>query len=420
MVSFTSVININAHDLSGLVPQRLEAIFAVWPFWDCDWGTIETRQLVLGLLLGLFLVVLMVIWVVLLGCWWCYGWWWWWWWWFWWHYRECYQWCYCDVPGMVIVWLQVLLDMVLQIVLFLVVLQGVLVVFLVVLMVVLGVLRVVTGQCVQTDLHTKGLCLQFRQVVGVVLQLPPQVGVLLTKNLHLEGQLIIGSHSIGHLHTVQYPLQEDKWKERQTYRHQRRKPQSTQIHNPTSRILSRQFPVWSLCSLALFPLFCLFYSFCSFYSVPSVLLLWDFVDIPFVVSWYFFLIEAGLWLPVGQATARASLSRGIWKAKRQFSKKISGHFSNTRDTMAWHPNPHRLWTSTTVLRVTCWTASTISLATLIHQTTHRHRSQPLPKISQSEDPLQDQPTQGSWTRQHTWPCSEVLCRGTQGCHHWHF
>lgn len=68
----------------------------------------------------------------------------------------------------------------------------------------------VTSQCVQTDLHTKGLCLQFGQVVGVVLQLPPQVGILLTKNLHLEGQLIIGSHSIGHLHTVRYPLQEDK------------------------------------------------------------------------------------------------------------------------------------------------------------------------------------------------------------------
>lgn len=61
----------------------------------------------------------------------------------------------------------------------------------------------------QTHLHAGGLSLQFGQMVGVVLQLPPQVGVLLAERLHLVGQLVVGSHGVGHLHTLQRLLQED-------------------------------------------------------------------------------------------------------------------------------------------------------------------------------------------------------------------
>lgn len=60
-----------------------------------------------------------------------------------------------------------------------------------------------------THLHAKRLRLQFAQVVRVVLQLPPQVGVLLAENLHLQGQMVIGNHSVGHVHPLQRPLQDN-------------------------------------------------------------------------------------------------------------------------------------------------------------------------------------------------------------------
>lgn len=60
-----------------------------------------------------------------------------------------------------------------------------------------------------TDLHAECFCLQLGQVVGVVLQLPPQVGVLLPEYLHLVGQLVVRSHRVGHFHALQRPLQEE-------------------------------------------------------------------------------------------------------------------------------------------------------------------------------------------------------------------
>ncbi|KAG7232333.1 hypothetical protein INR49_008348 [Caranx melampygus] len=58
-------------------------------------------------------------------------------------------------------------------------------------------------------LHAGGLGLQFGQVVGVVLQLPPQVGVLLAERLHLVGELVVRRH-VGHVHAPQRHLQEQR------------------------------------------------------------------------------------------------------------------------------------------------------------------------------------------------------------------
>ena len=45
---------------------------------------------------------------------------------------------------------------------------------------------------------------------GQFIDLPPQVRVLLAERLHLVGQLVVGSHSVGHVHAVQRLLQESR------------------------------------------------------------------------------------------------------------------------------------------------------------------------------------------------------------------
>lgn len=52
-------------------------------------------------------------------------------------------------------------------------------------------------------LHVRGLILQLAEVVGVVLQLPPEVAVLLLQRLHLPHQLLVRGDGAGHLHPLQ-------------------------------------------------------------------------------------------------------------------------------------------------------------------------------------------------------------------------
>lgn len=80
-----------------------------------------------------------------------------------------------------------------------------------------------------TNLHAKSLCLQFGQVVGIVLQLPPQVRVLFAEHLHLVGQLVVGSHSTGHLLTAQQLLEENSHRRRRTVQEMWRKQKKIRV-----------------------------------------------------------------------------------------------------------------------------------------------------------------------------------------------